>query len=134
VTRLRLALGAAGVLLGLYGAWLVLSRGHDLVNVLVWLAAAVVLHDGVLSLGFLVVAALALRVVPQAARAPVAVGTVVLGSLTLLAIPVLGRFGERADNPTLLDRNYTAGWLVLVALTLVGVVAASVVRSRRRRP
>ena len=38
-------------------------------------------------------------------------GGVVLGSLTLLAIPVLGRFGERPDNATLLDRNYTVGWL-----------------------
>ncbi len=45
----------------------------------------------------------------QAAKAPAVVGCVVLGSVTLLAVPVLGRFGERSDNPTLLDRNYTAG-------------------------
>ena len=33
--------------------------------------------------------------------------------VTLVAVPVLGRFGARADNPTLLDRDYVAGWLVL---------------------
>ncbi len=134
MTRSRLALGAVGVLLGLYGAWLVLSRGHDLLNVVLWLAAGVVLHDGILSIALLVAAAVSLRLVPQAARAPVAVGTVVLGSLTILAIPVLGRFGERADNATLLDRDYTVGWLVVAGLTVAAVVGASVVRSRRRRP
>jgi hypothetical protein len=134
MTRLRVALGAVGVLAGLYGAWLVLSRGHDLLNLVIWLAAGVVLHDGVLSIGLLVVAAVATKVVPQAARAPVAVALVVLGSLTLAAIPVLGRFGERSDNPTLLDRHYTVGWLVVTGLTVAAVAVASVVRSRRRRP
>ena len=42
-------------------------------------------------------------------RAPAVAGLVVLGSVTLLAIPVLGRFGARADNPTLLDRHYGVG-------------------------
>ena len=54
-----------------------------------------------------------------------------LGSVTLLAVPVLGRFGARADNPTLLDRDYIAGWLVLAGLVAVGVAAGTLVRSRR---
>jgi hypothetical protein len=120
------------VVTGLYGGWLVLSRGHDLLNLVVWLAAGVVLHDAVLSVAVLALGALALRVLPQPARAPAVVGLVVLGSATLLAVPVLGRFGARPDNPTLLDRSYWAGWLVLAAVTLVAVVAASLVRSRRR--
>ena len=131
--RLRIALGALGVIGGGYGAWLVLSRGHDLLNLVLWLAAGVVLHDGVLSLVVLTAGAVGLKAVPSIARAPVVVGTVVLGSLTLLAIPVLGRFGERPDNATLLDRHYTLGWLVLAVLTVAAVAAATVVRSRRRR-
>jgi hypothetical protein len=130
----RVAIGALGVLTGLYGAWLVLSRGHDLVNLVIWLAAGVVLHDGVLAIAVLVAGAVAGKVLPPAGRAPVVVGSVVLGSLTLLAIPVLGRFGARPDNATLLDRNFTAGWLVLAGLTLLGVAGATFVRSRRRRP
>lgn len=132
MTRLRVALGALGALAGLYGAWLVLSRGHDLPDLVLWLAGGVVLHDGVLSLAVLAVAALALTVLPQAARAPAVVGFVVLGSVTLLAVPVLGRFGARADNDTLLDRDYVMGWLVLAGLTVVAVGAATLVRSRRR--
>jgi hypothetical protein len=65
---------------------------------------------------------LTIRLLPAARRAPVAAGFVVLGTLTVLAVPVLGRFGERADNPTILDRDYTAGWLVVAALTLAAVL------------
>jgi hypothetical protein len=132
VTRIRVALGVLGVVAVLYGGWLVLSRGHDLLNLVVWLAAGVVLHDGVLALVVLAVWAVAVRLLPRSAKAPAAVGLVVLGSVTLLAVPVLGRFGARSDNPTLLDRDYTVGWLVLAGLVLVGVVAASLVGSRRR--
>jgi hypothetical protein len=130
--RTRLALGALGVLVGVYGGWLVLSRGHDLLNLVLWLAAGVVLHDGVLALVVLVVGTVAVRLLPRAAKAPAVVGFVVLGSVTLLAVPVLGRFGARSDNPTLLDRDYTAGWLVFTALVVTGVVTASLVGSRRR--
>jgi hypothetical protein len=63
----------------------------------------------------------------------VAGGLVVLGSVTLLAVPVLGRFGARPDNPTLLDRNYAAGWVVLAAATAAGVVLAAYLGRRRER-
>ena len=130
--RIRLLLGALGVLMGLYGGWLVLSRGHDLPNLVLWLAAGVVLHDGVLALVVLAVGAVAVRLLPRPANAPAVVGFVVLGSVTLLAVPVLGRFGARPDNPTLLDRDYTVGWLVLAGLVVAAVVTASLVGSRRR--
>ena len=130
--RTRVALGALGVLAGLYGGWLVLSRGHDLLNLVLWLAGGVVLHDGVLALVVLAAGAAAVRVLPRPAKAPAVVGFVVLGSVTLLAVPVLGRFGARSDNPSLLDRDYTVGWLVLAGLVVVCVVAASLVGSRRR--
>lgn len=130
--RTRVALGGLGLLVGLYGGWLVLSRGHDLVNLVLWLAGGVVLHDGVLALVVLVVGTVAVRMLPSSAKAPAVVGFVVLGSVTLLAVPVLGRFGARSDNPTLLDRDYTVGWLVLAGVVLVGVVTASLVGSRRR--
>ena len=130
--RTRVALGALGVVVGLYGGWLVLSRGHDLLNLGLWLAAGVVLLDGVLALVVLAVGTVAVRLLPRPAKAPAVVGFVVLGSVTLLAVPVLGRFGARSDNPTLLDRDYTVGWLVLAGLVLVAIVAASLVGSKRR--
>jgi hypothetical protein len=131
----RLVTGAVGTLLVAYGAWLLLSR-QDLSqvrDVAVWLGAGVVLHDLVLAPAVLLVAAVAARVLPGAARGPAVAVLVVLGSVTLLAVPVLGRFGAREDNPTLLDRPYAAGWLALAALVLTAAVAETVRRVRRGR-
>jgi hypothetical protein len=129
---MRWLLGALGVGVGLYGAWLLVTRSGDLVDVAAWLVAGVVLHDAVLAVVTVVLAAVVVRWAPAAVRAALVVGFVVLGSATLFAVPVLGRFGARADNPTLLDRDYTAGWLVLAGVTALVVLVAALVRSRRR--
>jgi hypothetical protein len=127
----RTLLGTLGAVVIGYGGWLLVTREDELVDVAVWLVAGVVLHDAVLAGVALALGTLAVRLVPAPARAPVAVGFVVLGSATLFAVPVLGRFGARPDNPTLLDRDYTAGWLALAGITTVAVVTAALVRSRR---
>lgn len=130
---MRNVVGALGVAVAAYGGWLLVSRTDNgqLLDAGLWLVSGVVLHDFVLTLGVLIVGGLALRLLPEPAKAPAVVGMIVLGALTLVAFPVLGRFGAREDNPTLLDRPYLASWLVLVALTTVAVAAASLVRSRR---
>ncbi len=61
-------------------------------------------------------------------RGPVAVGLVVLGTVSLATLPMLGRFGARSDNDTLLDRNYLGGWLVLLSLVVIGVALAAIRR------
>jgi hypothetical protein len=128
----RTGLGVVGVAAGIFGAWQLWSRQDldQLTSAATWLAAGVVLHDGVLAVAILVVGAVVIGLLPRAARAPAVVGLVVLGSATLVGVPVLGRFGARADNATLLDRDYVAGWLVLAAFVVVAVVVASLVRSR----
>ncbi|MDN4174168.1 hypothetical protein QWY28_14490 [Nocardioides sp. SOB77] len=129
----RVGLGALGVGLTAYGAWLLVSREADLLDAAAWLVGGAVLHDAVLVPAVLLLGLVASRWLPWPARAPAAVGLVVLGSVTLLAVPVLGRFGAREDNPTLLDRDYTAGWLVLAGLVAVAVVVGTIVRTRRDR-
>jgi len=95
----------------------------DLVSLATWLVAGVVIHDGLLSVAVVVIGVAATRALPAWARSPVSIGFIVLGTVTVTAIPVLGRFGALPDNPTLLDRDYTTGWLVLAALTAVAVAA-----------
>jgi len=132
--RGRALLAAIGVLVAGYGALLLADDGlGDLIATALWLAGGVLVHDLVLAPLTLLVGALAVRVLPSVARAPAAVGAVVLGSVTLLAVPVLGRFGARADNPTLLDRPYGTGWLVLAGLVLLGVALGTARRARAGR-
>jgi hypothetical protein len=129
----RWFLGGIGVLVGVYGAYLLLSRQDldQLVSAAIWAAGGVLVHDGLIALASLVAVAVGGRLLPRAARAPAAVAMVVLGSVTLVAVPVLGRFGARSDNPTLLDRDYWLGWSAIVVLVLAAAVVASVLRARR---
>lgn len=132
-TSARLALGAAGVAAAGYGVVRLLGTGRD--NVLAaapWLLGVVVAHDAVLAPAVLAAVAAGVALLPSRARAPAAGVLVVLGSSTLLAVPVLGRFGARADNPTLLDRDYVGGWAVLAGIVVLGGVAAAVLARRGR--
>ena len=134
MTRVRVLVGGLGGLVGSYGAWLLLSRqdGDQLVNAAIWLAAGVVLHDFVLAPLVLLLLYVGARVLPAHVHGVATVGVVVLGTATVFAIPVLGRFGARPDNPTLLDRSYVLGWLVLAGVALLCVVVVALVGSRRR--
>lgn len=114
------------------GALLLLDLGlANLVAAGEWLVAGVALHDGVLAPLTVLVCAVGVAVVPQRFRAPVASGLIVLGTATISAIPVLGRFGARPDKATLMDRNYLAGWLILAIAVLVGVGIGCVIAQRR---
>ena len=134
MTRVRALLALAGFAAAAYGGLLLAddSRG-DLVDVATWLVSGVVLHDLVLAPIVVVVIVVGARRLPEAWRGPAAAALVVLGSVTLVAIPVLGRFGARPDNPTLLDRPYVAGWALIATVTVLVTVATIVVRTRRLR-
>ena len=132
--RLRVLLGGLGVLVGVYGAWLLLTRqdSDQLLSAAIWLGGGVVRHDFVLApvvLGLVFIGAL---VIPSSARVPAVTGLVVLGAATLLAIPVLTGFGDRSTTDALLDRNYWVSWLVVAGLTVLVVVVATLVRQRHR--
>jgi hypothetical protein len=125
---MRPTLIALGSALAAYGGWLLVSRQHlaALVVVGVWLAAGVLVHDGLVS-PLLVGLGRLTRRAPRALAAAGVVVLVVLGSVTVVAVPVLGRFGARSDDPTLLPRDYTGGWLVVAAVVLSGAATVAAV-------
>jgi hypothetical protein len=132
MNEIRLGLAGVGLAVAAYGARLLLADGlDDLASTLKWLVGGVIVHDGILAPATIGVVFVASRFLPAWARGPATGGLVVLGTVTIAAVPVLGRFGARADNPTLLDRNYVGGWLVFVGLVAVGVAVAAVVRRYR---
>jgi len=118
VSAIRAALGVLGLGAAAYGAVELLDLGLDNLRATVtWLVGGVLVHDAVLApltiAAWFVVSRLTGRRLP-------------------VAVPVVGRFGARPDNPTLLDRNYVLGWAMLATLTVVAV-AMAVVGSRRGR-
>lgn len=133
--RARVLIGGIGLAVAAYGAWLLLGDDlADLVAIAVWLAAGVVLHDFVLVPLTLGVSWLGLRWLPDGSRAAASAGLVVLGTLTVLAVPVLGRWGANTDNPTILDRHYGLGWLAVAGLTIMGVLLVLVAKRRSGGP
>ncbi len=131
--RTRLLIGAVGVAMGAFGALRFLQLDFDdILNAVLWLAGGVLVHDAIIAPITLLVTLVAGRLVPAPARTRVLVGLVVLATVTVTAIPVLGRWGARPDNPTLLDRNYVAGWLVFAALVLLGTLLAGPLGRLRR--
>jgi hypothetical protein len=134
----RAVLGVVGVLLVLVGVHRLLVADRpdlpDLLDVALFLAAGVLVHDVVLAPLVVVAGALLLPRLPGPARAPAAVGLVVLLSVTLVAVPVLGRFGAKADDPWLLDRPYGLLWLGLAVVVALVVLVATLLRRRSGRP
>jgi len=130
---IRMTTFGVGLAAAAYGVVLLLERGlSNLEATLTWLIGGVVVHDAVLAPATILVAWLAVRLVRRDRLTPWAVALVLLGPLTLLAVPVLGRFGARADNPSLLDRNYWAGWSAVVVVVCAGILVARYAERRRR--
>lgn len=133
--KARLAIGAVGVVVTLYGALLFLTRQDpgQWLEVATWFAVGVVAHDVVLSALVIGLCLVGARLLPVAWRAPATVALVVWGTLTIATIPVLTRAGARADNATLLDRPYAATWWTISAIVVLLVAASGFLRSRRPR-
>jgi len=136
VPRLLMGLGGAGLIgVGLFN---LLAVG--LVNLLwvgFWLAAGLILHDGVLAPATAALSKLAADRWSAKARRVLLVALVCIGSLTLIALPLFGQRNAVAGNPTLLGRNYLAGWAVACLLVLIGAALAEVVgrlRAKRAAP
>jgi len=130
----RIIFGSLGVAIGAFGALELASTGMaNVVAASVWLLGGVLVHDGVLAPATMALAALGASLLPRWIRPAAAAAVVVVGTVTIMAIPVLGRFGARADNPTLLDRPYVLGWLVLAGLVLACASVSAFLARRQRR-
>lgn len=120
MTAARAVLGALGAAATAYGLWRLLGLGTDqVVPVLAWAVGGVVLHDAVIAPLVVLLGVAAVAWAPTRLRPALVWALVVLGPLTLVAVPVLGRFGAKADNPSLLDRPYWLGYALLVVVVLV---------------
>ena len=133
VAAARLALGAGGLVVVVAGAAsLVGTPLAALVSIVIFLALGVIVHDAVIAPATLAGGAAARRLLPRGYLAPLVVAAALLGTLSVVALPVLVGINESPANTTVVDRPYRATWLVLLALAVVAVVVVGAVRSARR--
>ncbi|MCW2748888.1 MAG: hypothetical protein JWP10_2030 [Nocardioidaceae bacterium] len=132
---IRAVLIVIGVAVGLNGLWLMRDFDFDqLRSIVIFLAAGLVIHDGILAPLTIAVCFVASRVLPAATQKPAAIALVVWGTITVVALTVLSRMGGKPDNDTILNRPYWAAWLILTAVVLAATVAATLIRPHRSRP
>jgi hypothetical protein len=121
--RTRLLVGAIGVGMALWGAWLALGV-PQIFEVGAWFVAGPILHDALLAP---IVAVLGL-----AFKGPAKVGAVISGVLILIAIPLLWQENV-PTNPGLHDANYLAGLAITLGVVWLLVLGTAVVRRRLSR-
>lgn len=98
----------------------------------IWLIGGLLAHDLVVAPLVFGAGAVLRRTVPEAYRGAVTAALVVSAMFVVASIPVLGRFGARPDNATLLPRDYTTGLLVVLAIVW-SATAIVLVRAWRNR-
>lgn len=108
----------------LYGvSGVLLDPDVNLVGVVVFGAALLVLHDGIFLPLVAGVGALLRRFVPAGWQPAVRLAAIADLAVVVVALPLVLGFGRDATNPTVLPRPYTQGMFLLLAVTTVAVVA-----------
>ena len=134
----RAVLGGIGVVVLLVGAWKVLHAVHpeNYLWLALWLAAAVVLHDGVLDPLLVLLRAAShrgLRRLPDAAVSVVKAGFVLGGLLVLVVVPEIYAQHLGPLNPTILPGDYARRLVAsLVVIAVFTTIAAVLVVLRAR--
>ena len=118
ISTVRVVLLGVGVALAGWGLTLLWDNTPAvLLRIAMWALIAVVLHDAVFAPLCVAIGWGGRRLLPVTWWAPVAVAGLCTMVLIALAVPVFDKPGQRPDNSTVLDRNYSLG--LWISLTLV---------------
>lgn len=129
----RWLLGGLGLLLLAYGCWRIFqfSAATQPEQLGIWLVAALVLHDGILSWFVVGIGWLLARFVPGRARGYLQGGLITTGLVGLVAAPLIYRRGKSQPGQALLERDYLANLLIIAACIAAVTATPYLVRVRR---
>ncbi len=138
MNRWRIVLAVVGVLVALYGILrLVVGLPPGILLLLAgWLAAAILIHHGLVSPAVLAVGWVLRRLVPDRARTFVQAGLIVAAAVTTIALPLWYRQFSQPASKAMLLQHYGANLVWLLVGITAGSLSAYVVRVTRdrRRP
>ncbi|MFI7677571.1 hypothetical protein [Actinophytocola sp. NPDC049390] len=134
---MRWLLALTGLALLGYGAVLAWdfasSRTVNAVQGAAWFVGGPIVHDGLVAPVVGLVGLGLTKFLPRPWHAPVTVGAVLTGVLTLLSVPLLWRPYGGATNPGLHDRDYGTGLAVALGIVWVAVVIVGLAQQHRSR-
>ena len=128
--RTRVLLASAGVLLGLFGVFRLLTQVPvgDVAILALWLIGAIVIHDGILSPIVLAVGWTIARFVPPRARRYLQGALIVAALITVVAVPMVYREGSQPAAKAILQQNFGGNLTLLLAIIGALTLAAYAVR------
>jgi hypothetical protein len=133
--RVRIALATAGLLLGFYGVFRIVTQvpHHKLMVLAFWLIGALVIHDGLLSPAVVSISWVLARVVRPRARRYLQFALITGGLVSVIALPMIHRQHQGPVSKALLRQNFSANLTLILAVIAVLTLAAYAVRVARDR-
>lgn len=131
----RIILAIAGILLGLFGAYRFFTEIPlpNLIALAVWMVAALLIHDGVLSPLVVGIGYLLRRFVPDRGRRYLQAALIMIGVVTVIAVPMIYLRGSQPAVKALLLQNYGANLTVIIAIIAAMTLTLYAVRVARDR-
>jgi hypothetical protein len=132
----RIILVIAGVALGSFGIFRLATEVPlaNLAWLLVWLGAAVAIHDGILSPFVVGVGWLLRRLVPDRPRRYLQFALIMVGLVTVITLPMIYLRGSQPAVKALLLRNYGGNLALIIGLVCITTLIIYAVRVARDRP
>ncbi len=124
--RWRVVLAVAGILLGLFGLGRLLTEipGYSLKWLAVWLVAALLIHDGILSPVVIGVGWFLRQHVPDRGRRYLQAALIMAAMVTVIAVPMIYRRDSQPVSKAILNQNFGANLTLLLGIiagaTLLG--------------
>ena len=131
----RVGLGITGIVLVLIGISRLLRYvppGH-LAWLGVWLIAALIIHEGVLSPVVVAIGAGLRRLVPDRARRYLQAALIMAAAVSVIAVPLIIRQGSQPVSKAMLLQNYGANLAVLLGLIGAVILILYAIRVARDR-
>jgi hypothetical protein len=131
----RIVLGAVGIGIGTYGISQLLTQipRQTLVLLALWLVAALIIHDGLLSPAVVGVGSALRRYVPDRGRRYLQFGLIMASLVTVVAVPLIYRANTQPPAKALLLQEFGINLTVLLAAIGGGTLIAYAIGVARDR-
>jgi hypothetical protein len=131
----RIVLAVVGIGIATYGISQLLSQipRETLWLLALWLIAALIIHDGLLSPAVVGVGAVLRRYVPDRGRRYLQFGLIMAAMVTVIAVPLIYRAHRQPPAKALLLQDFGINLIVLLAAIGGGTLIAYAIRVARDR-
>jgi hypothetical protein len=131
----RIILAVSGLLLGLFGVFRLLTQfpAPSLMPLVIWLVAALIIHDGLLSPAVVGLGWVLRRFVPDRERSYLQAWLIMSALVVVIAIPMIYLRGSQPAAKAILAQDYAANLGLIIGALGVATLALYGVRIYRDR-